>query len=179
MIYFTADTHFGHANIIKFCNRPFSDVHEMNEYMIAAWNERVCDNDTVFIIGDMFFKSDINPEETLFRLKGKKRLIIGNHDHGWLQKINPNKFFEAVDNYYEYCDNGKNFVLCHFPLLTYRHEEKWYMIHGHIHNNTDFDFWPLLKARPLVLNAGVEVNNYMPVTFDELVANNERFKSEH
>ena len=106
MIYFTADTHFGHANIIKFCNRPFSDVHEMNEYMIAAWNERVCDNDTIFIIGDMFFKSDINPEETLFSLKGKKRLIIGNHDHGWLQKINSNKFFEAVDNYYEYCDNG-------------------------------------------------------------------------
>lgn len=179
MIYFTADTHFGHENIIKFCNRPFSDVHEMNEYMISAWNARVRANDTVFIIGDMFFKSEENPEHILSRLHGSKRLIVGNHDHGWLSKLNPNRFFETIDGILEYSDNGKNFVMCHYPLLTYRHETKWYMIHGHIHNNTDLDFWPLLKSRPLVLNAGVEINNFMPVSFEELVANNERFKDEH
>lgn len=55
MIYFTADTHFGHANIVKMCQRPFPDVDAMNEAMIAAWNERVQGNDTVYIIGDMFF----------------------------------------------------------------------------------------------------------------------------
>lgn len=52
MIYFTADTHFGHANIIKMCERPFPDVETMNESMIAAWNERVRGNDTVYVVGD-------------------------------------------------------------------------------------------------------------------------------
>ena len=71
MIYFTADTHFGHANIIKMCERPFSDVETMNESMIAAWNERVRGNDTVYVVGDMFFRCP-DPESILKRLKGQK-----------------------------------------------------------------------------------------------------------
>lgn len=179
MIYFTADTHFGHENIIKFCNRPFSDVNEMNECMISAWNARVEKNDTVFIIGDMFFKSEVPPAEILPLLNGKKHLIVGNHDGRWMPHLDLNRFFEGVDTYFEYRDGDRNYVMCHYPLLTYRHENKWYMIHGHIHNTTDLDFWPLLKSRPLVLNAGAEINNFMPVTFDELVVNNERFKNDN
>ncbi len=53
------------------------------------------------------------------------------------------------------------------------------MIHGHIHANTDADFWPLLHVRDNVLNAGVDINGYQPVTFDELVENNRRFKEVH
>ena len=53
------------------------------------------------------------------------------------------------------------------------------MIHGHIHNDTDVDFFPLLKSRANVLNAGVEINNYMPVTLEELLENNEKFKKEN
>lgn len=56
MVYFTADTHFGHENIIKFCDRPFASVEEMDETLIANWNGRVRANDTVFILGDMFFR---------------------------------------------------------------------------------------------------------------------------
>ena len=52
MVYFTADTHFDHANIIRFCNRPFETVEEMNEALIANWNRKVHANDTVFIIAD-------------------------------------------------------------------------------------------------------------------------------
>ena len=51
------------------------------------------------------------------------------------------------------------------------------MIHGHIHEDTSMDFWPLIYARERVLNAGVDVNNYEPVTFDELVENNAKFKA--
>ena len=50
MIYFTADTHFGHENVIRFCDRPFSSANEMDEAMIANWNARVRGNDTVYIL---------------------------------------------------------------------------------------------------------------------------------
>jgi len=62
MIYFTADQHFGHANIIKLCSRPFSDVHEMDEALIENWNRRVTNGDTIYIIGDLLLG-------TLFRRK--------------------------------------------------------------------------------------------------------------
>lgn len=56
MIYFISDTHFGHANIVKMCEQPYPDVEAMNEALIAAWNERVHGDDTIYIIGDMFFR---------------------------------------------------------------------------------------------------------------------------
>ncbi len=86
MIFFTADTHFGHANILKLCNRPFNTIEEMNETMICKWNSRVSGNDTVYIVGDMFFRCS-DAETILKRLKGKKRLIIGNHDSSWVNKV--------------------------------------------------------------------------------------------
>lgn len=86
MIYFTADTHFGHYNAIRFCDRPFASAEEMDEAMIQNWNDRVTGNDTVYILGDMFFRST-NAEGILKRLKGKKRLIVGNHDGSWMTKF--------------------------------------------------------------------------------------------
>jgi len=80
MTYFTADQHFGHANIIKLCNRPFSDVQEMDEALITNWNRRVTNGDTIYIIGDLFFRNSVPAEEYLKRLKGRKHLILGNHD---------------------------------------------------------------------------------------------------
>ena len=82
MYYFISDPHFGHENILKMCQRPFESVEEMNEAMIDAWNQRVTGNDTVFILGDLFYRCP-DPEPILQRLKGKKRLIIGNHDSSW------------------------------------------------------------------------------------------------
>jgi len=175
MIYFTADTHFGHANVVKMCQRPFPDVEAMNEAMIAAWNDRVGGNDTVYIVGDMFFRCE-NPESILKRLKGKKRLIAGNHDGSWMGKVELSRYFISVDLYLEISDGAHALTLCHYPLLTWKHAKKSYMVHGHIHTNTDADFWPLLRVRDNVLNAGVDINRYMPVTFDELLENNRRFK---
>ena len=64
MIFFTADTHFGHENVIWMCERPYRDIDEMNEVMISAWNERVSGNDTVYIVGDLFFRCE-DPESVL------------------------------------------------------------------------------------------------------------------
>ena len=177
MVYFTADIHFGHENVIKFCNRPFTSVEEMDETLIANWNSRVHGNDTVFILGDMFFRiSDAEP--VLKQLKGKKRLIIGNHDGSWMKKVDLTRYFESIDSFLETSDGQHGLTLCHYPLLSWRHQMKSFMVHGHIHNDTAMDFWPLISVRDRVLNAGCDVNNYMPVTFDEMVFNNEKFKAE-
>ena len=143
MIYFTADTHFGHANIVKMCQRPYPDVDAMNEAMIAAWNERVQGNDTVYIVGDMFFRS-ADPECILKRLKGRKRLIVGNHDGSWMGKVDLSRYFLSVDNFLEISDGVHGLTLCHYPMLTWKHAKRSYMIHGHIHADTSADFWPLI-----------------------------------
>ena len=178
MIYFIADTHFGHNNIIRFCTRPFSCASEMDEAMAENWNARVGKGDEVYILGDLIFKHP-EPELVLKRLKGRKHLIIGNHDHSWMKDVDSGKYFESVDNYAEIAVGNHWAVLSHYPMLSYLHNDKYFMIHGHIHNNTHEDFWPLLARRPLILNAGVEINNYIPVTLPELIANNEAFKSVH
>lgn len=178
MIYFTADAHFGHANIIKMCERPFPDVETMNESMIAAWNERVRGNDTVYVVGDMFFRCP-DPESILKRLKGKKRLIVGNHDSTWMSKVDMGRYFLSVDSFLETSDGAHALTLCHYPMVTWKHTIRSYMIHGHIHADTGADFWPLLRCRENVLNAGVDVNGYRPVTFNELVENNRKFKALH
>lgn len=177
MFYYIGDTHFNHKNILKLCSRPFETVEEMDAALIENWNRRVKGNDTVYLLGDVFRCDD--PEPILRRLKGKKHLIVGNHDRGWMQKVHLSDYFESVNTLLETTDGHRGLTLCHYPLLTWKHEQKSYMIHGHIHNNTDMDFWPLLCARDRVFNAGVDINGFQPVTFEELVENNARWKLAH
>ena len=178
MIFFTADTHFGHGNVIRFCGRPFPSAGEMDEALIQNWNARVTGNDTVYILGDLFFRS-ADAEEVLRRLKGKKRLIVGNHDSSWMTKFDYSRYFLSVDKFLETSDGKRSLTLCHYPLLTWKHAQRSYMIHGHIHNDTSADYWPLLAARDNVPNAGVDINAFRPVSFDELLENNRRFKAGH
>ena len=81
MTYFIADTHFGHSGIISLCDRPFANADEMDMFMVEMWNNKISGNDTVYIVGDMFYKHK-EPDSILRQLKGKKRLIVGNHDGG-------------------------------------------------------------------------------------------------
>lgn len=178
MIFFTADTHFGHKNILKLCNRPFETIEEMNETLIENWNHRVSGIDTVYIVGDMFFRCS-DAEAILRRLKGKKRLIVGNHDSSWMNKVDLNRYFVSVDRLLEISDGKHALTLCHYPLLTWNHAKKSYMIHGHIHADTSADYFPLICNRSNVLNAGVDINGFMPVSFDELFQNNEQFKDKY
>lgn len=175
MIYYTADTHFGHKNIINLCGRPFADADEMDEALISNWNARVRKRDTVYIVGDMFYRC-ADAAGILKRLNGKKHLIVGNHDGSWLGGLDPLAYFISFEPMLEIRDCNRLITLCHYPLLTWNREKRSFMIHGHIHNNTDLDFWPLLAARENVLNAGTEINAYSPVTFDELMKNNTAFK---
>lgn len=178
MIYFTADTHFGHENILRFTGRPFASAQEMDEALIENWNARVHRGDKVYILGDMFFRHS-DPESILNRLKGQKHLIIGNHDYSWMKNVDLEKHFVFVGDTVEVPVMNRWAVLSHYPMLSYRHDTKYYMIHGHIHNNCHEDFWELLVKRPLVLNAGVDINGFVPVTLPELIENNEVFKQLH
>ena len=174
MIYYTSDLHLGHANIIKLCQRPFYTVDEMNYTLIANWNDRVTNNDTVYICGDLIFRSATDPTWLINSLKGKKHLILGNHDNSWISKVDLSQYFESVSNLLTFSNEKHKITLCHYPMMSF---EGKYLIHGHIHNNKGDTYWPLLRTMENVLNASVEINNYMPVTFDELVENNNVFKA--
>lgn len=77
-IFLTSDLHFSHANIIKYAQRPFQDVEHMNESLIANWNAKVSQGDSVYVLGDFCFSPF--PEPIFRRLAGQKFLIKGNHD---------------------------------------------------------------------------------------------------
>ena len=78
-IWFTSDTHFGHKNIINFCERPFKDTDEMDEFIINNWNSKINKDDIVFHLGDFAFASNKRWQELICRLNGKIYLILGNH----------------------------------------------------------------------------------------------------
>ena len=79
-IFFTSDSHFCHSNIIKFCDRPFKDVEEMNEILIDNWNKTVGPNDIIYHLGDFCFAGSAEWHSILGRLNGRIHLILGNHD---------------------------------------------------------------------------------------------------
>ena len=80
MIYFIADTHFNHTNIIKYCNRPFKNTDEMNKYIIKKWNSVVKQTDTVYHLGDVGFGKFEELKTLVGSLNGRKILLRGNHD---------------------------------------------------------------------------------------------------
>lgn len=178
-IFFTSDVHFGHENIIRFCQRSFSNAEEMDETLIENWNAKVTNNDKVYILGDLIFKAKKAPEEYLSRLKGKKYLILGNHDKYWVNKCDLTKWFVEVDDLMNTSDGKRKITLCHFPMYSWMHDSRSYMIYGHIHNNTIAPYWKNIWQDSRLLNAGADINGYEPATFDELVRNNRTYKADN
>ena len=180
MIYYTSDLHLGHANVIRHCDRPFADANEMDAALINNWNAKVHRNDTVYIVGDFLFRAKRLAEEYLSVLKGKKHLIIGNHDKYWMKKVDLSVWFESVSPMLFVQDSGHTATLCHYPMMSWPGMSKGgFMVYGHIHNNTNADYWPLIAARSQMLNAGVDINGFAPVTLDEMIEYNRRFKEGH
>ncbi len=181
MFYFISDTHLGHKNIIKQCSRPFSSVEEMDKTIMANWNRKVKKSDTVIILGDLVHKSEKGPEWYLSCLNGNKILIKGNHDEALLQKIYWPQYFSDVLDSKVIEIQGHSVTLCHYPMLEWKNSRKigsrklGYLIHGHTHNRVS-PLYDTLFSQGNALNAGADINGYEPVSFDELLVNNERFK---
>lgn len=142
-IWFTSDLHFGHRNVLTFCNRPFADEKEMKEGIINNWNMCVSNDDIVFVLGDTFWFNDShNIKKTLNKLNGKTIYILpGNHDDF-------EAYHRVTDPRIVLCQdvcvvwitnfNGPKPIelwLSHYPMMTWPHREKGVIqLFGHIHS---------------------------------------------
>jgi len=181
--FFTADLHFGHSGIIKFCDRPFEDVAEMDRVLISNWNSRVTNDDHVYVVGDLFYggrdaAGQRKAFETVSKLNGILHLVAGNHDFPYLKNTDYHYLFADVDHLRYLSHEGEHIFLCHYPLAEWSgyFRGSWH-IYGHIHNAKNAAY---LHMRNLenALNAGVDICGYMPVTFEELKEYNAGFKAE-
>ena len=172
-VFFTSDTHFTHANIIRFCSRPFKNVEEMDETMIANWNRVVSENDIVFHLGDFCMGGSSKWRNVLNRLNGKIYLIIGNHDMKNLKQSCSDRFEKVAMQMYIEVDKQKIY-LNHCPFLCYggAYRDTWQLF-GHVHtnkNNTGIDAPRLKMLFPTQYDVGVDNNNFTPVSFEQVKA---------
>lgn len=173
MKYYISDTHFGHYNVIKLCNRPFETVAEMDETLIKKWNSRVGANDEIYIMGDMFYGKGIRPIDYLKRLNGIKHLIKGNHD-SFIKDNECEKVFASINDYLDISDEGRRCILFHYPILSWNGMYRQsYHIYGHIHKSL-----ANYLRHERALHAGVDINNFEPKTLDELIKSNLEYREE-
>lgn len=161
-IWFTSDQHFGHKNILQFepYHRPFATIEEMNETLIENYNNLVSDNDIVWHLGDFCFG-----KENLAiagRLKGRKRLVLGNHDN-----YTSESYLQYFEKLYG-CTFTHQFVLSHMPVHMRRSHRLFANIHGHLHSKVVKDEAGEPDDRYICVS--VEQNNLKPFHYDEIFA---------
>ena len=181
-IFFTSDLHFGHENVIRFDNRPFNTVEEMDEEMIKRWNTKVGKGDIVYVLGDFIWKAATNEAVSIIRrLNGQIILIKGNHDR-FLHNAAAKKALAGIKDYDDICvtlEDGttRRCILSHYFIPFYNgHRYQAIHLHGHSHlteeaaeevristelNEKGYD----LK----IYNVGCMYWNYTPVTLDEIL----------
>lgn len=177
-IWFTSDTHFGHKNILTFCERPFNSVEEMDNAIIERWNSKVGKDDIVFHLGDFAFASNKRWQELIYKLNGKIYLILGNHDITRWPGTYTMQLFDRVENQMMLkIDNKYKVYLNHFPFLcydgTYRNpEDCTIQLHGHVHQrigDIGKDAQRLQYRFPYQYDVGVDNNNFYPVSWEEIL----------
>ncbi len=181
--WFTSDLHFGHANIIRYCSRPFADVDEMNRGLIERWNETVAADDLVWVLGDVAMGIITESLPLVGQLNGDKRLLAGNHDrcwsgHGprsieWIDRYLDAGFTEIHQGEITLTVDDQQVLACHFPYRGDSQEEARYLshrpidrgdwlLHGHVH-----DTW---KQDGRMVNVGSDVWDFRPVSESDLAA---------
>jgi calcineurin-like phosphoesterase family protein len=176
MIFYTSDLHFGHANAIRFDNRPFRDVGDMEERLIENWNETVGGDDEVYILGDFCFGLKKDPALILKKLRGRKHLIQGNHDNIVMKSQEALTCFETIDKMRYVKDGDKLIVMCHFPIADWNKKRNGaYHFYGHIHADRS-GVYEFMKRQGRAYNVGCMINGYRPCTADEIIQNNIRFE---
>ena len=167
-VWFTADLHLGHGNIIKYCQRPFRDAEHMNTWLVRAWNQRVKPEDTVLHLGDFCCRGRergvpgvaTKAESWEQVLNGKIIHIRGNHDANNSVKV---ALDEATIEF-----NGMSWLLRHRPLYQREEIPKGCaaVLCGHVHEK-----WKHIIVEGIpVINVGVDARNYMPISKAEVAA---------
>ncbi|WP_108867399.1 metallophosphoesterase family protein [Aquimarina aquimarini] len=167
MIWFTADTHFGHKNILDYTNRSFSSVDEMDEVLIENWNDKVYPDDEVYHLGDVGLCSPNKLKKILERLNGKIYLIKGNHEKS--AEACKDRF-EWIKDYYELImpdpDGFKEqqlVVLFHYAMRVWQASHHGtYHIYGHSHGELSDD------PNALSFDVGVDCHNYGPINYQDI-----------
>lgn len=171
-VFLTSDLHLGHSNIIRYCNRPYRDVDEMNEDLIRKWNEVVTDNDRVFFLGDFGLGTREDVIRWGNRLNGRKVMIYGNHDH-----FQPSTYYKAG---FQHVSRWpivieKMYLLSHAPMRSDPDAADiggLINIHGHIHNKVDQG--PTIAADSACVC--VERWGYQPVKLSEIINRIQEFR---
>jgi calcineurin-like phosphoesterase family protein len=164
MDYFISDTHFDHTRVVEYCNRPYLTVLQMNEAMIYNWNERVRPGDTVFHVGDFHLGPRSRIAEFVNRLNGTKVLVKGNHDRSRTAMMNAG--FDDVVKELWLQVGGTSLYLHHQPRRdTFWNSRAEYHLCGHVHTA-----W---NRKGNIINVGVDVRGFKPVTLEELLADTE------
>lgn len=190
MYFYIADLHFGHKNIINLDHRPWDDLESMESDLIARWNERVTDNDDVYILGDFCIQNEEDWIRILKALNGNKHIIIGNHDF----KNYPDSILELLaeppQRMMGLVDNGHEVILCHYPILVYRHDKypEVVMLYGHVHNTIEDEAvrvgiratkeylansTPSYDYQGNLHNVWCGNYNYAPATLQEILSNDQ------
>jgi calcineurin-like phosphoesterase family protein/2'-5' RNA ligase len=153
--YLFSDSHFGHANIIRYCARPFYNVREMNEVLLSNWNNIVSDKDKVYFLGDLVHGVDCSYWAS--KLNGDITFIAGNHDP-------PSAKRQMIATF-----GGQEFLLVHSPYDACG----WngWVIHGHVHNNRIYDY-PFINGETRTINISAELLDYKPFDIRELLSLN-------
>ena len=181
MIYYTSDLHFGHGNILKYDFRPFTNIDVMNEAIISNWNSTVTNEDTIYVLGDISWYNLEKTTELVKQLKGNKILIKGNHDI-FTKDQYYRMGFNAVYDYKEIKDNGRDVILCHYPIPCFN--KRFYgafMLYGHVHNSSEWNYMKDIKrsfeeldTKCNMYNVGTMIWNYYPVTLDEIIKSGDK-----
>jgi calcineurin-like phosphoesterase family protein len=160
-IFFTADTHFGHANIINTCARPFANAAEMDEALVARWNARVQPEDTVYHLGDFCFRNERGADTYRRLLNGSIHLITGNHDRETL--AHHAELFASVRDIPEIDAGGHRIVLCHYPMREWNRawQGAWHLF-GHVHGRLNHE------PHGFSLDVGVDSHDFRPWSLDEI-----------
>ena len=146
MNYYISDLHIGHENILRFDNRPFADVNEMNNKLIENWNARVRSDDTVYILGDFIWAKESEWPSIVGSLGGNKVLIRGNHDPKQFSAAT-RRMFQEITDLKEIKDSGKHVVMCHYPIPFFRagFAPTAFMLYGHVHQTIEYEYIAKLR----------------------------------
>ena len=174
-LFFTSDTHFDNANIIRYCNRPWNTVEEMNEGLVERWNAKVGPDDTVFHLGDFCFAGSAEWKKWRNKLNGHIILVRGNHDRKMSSSMEG--LFDAVFSQLQLTIDGRSVYLNHYPFLTYggcwrNEKDAVWQLFGHVHSGVlsseGKDIGKLNMLFPYQYDVGVDNNNFTPISWEDV-----------